>query len=177
MDVKTLCLGVLTMGEASGYDIRQYFEKGPFSHFCQAGYGSIYPALAKALDEGLVTCRTESQGGRPDKKMYTITETGEAHLKARLHQPLTPDRIRSDYLVSFLFGGMIEPEHLAKVYDDYHKAFADNAALLSSLECDGVSPGKMFVRELGITMYSSVAKHLSDNREQFLTSVHSGEKS
>ena len=40
MDVKTLCLGVLTLGDASGYEIRKQFEEGPFAHFFGASYGS-----------------------------------------------------------------------------------------------------------------------------------------
>jgi len=39
MDVKTLCLGVLNRGEASGYEIKKQCEEGPFSHFYAAGFG------------------------------------------------------------------------------------------------------------------------------------------
>ena len=45
MDTRSICLGVLSMGEATGYEIKKLFEDGPFSHFYDAGYGSIYPAL------------------------------------------------------------------------------------------------------------------------------------
>ena len=45
LDVKTLCLGLLSRGEASGYDLKKDFES-LFRHFFPAGYGSIYPALA-----------------------------------------------------------------------------------------------------------------------------------
>lgn len=177
MDVKTLCLGILTLNEASGYDIRQYFEKGPFSHFFQAGYGSIYPALSKALSEGLVTCRAESQDGRPDRKIYTITTAGRDHLKHQLHQNPMPDRIRSDYLVSFMFAALLEPQHLETIFDEYLQAFSDNAEMLASLDCEGISPGNAFVRELGVVLYSAVASHLSENRERFLASVNNGEPS
>ena len=44
MDVKTVCLGMLTDGEASGYDLKKKFESS-FGHFFAAGYGSIYTAL------------------------------------------------------------------------------------------------------------------------------------
>ena len=62
MDVKTLCLGVLCehWGKASGYEIRKLLkEEGAFSHFVDAGYGSIYPALNKLSDEGLVIYEAE----------------------------------------------------------------------------------------------------------------------
>ena len=44
MDVKTVCLGMLTDGTASGYDLKKEFES-TFAHFFAAGYGSIYPAV------------------------------------------------------------------------------------------------------------------------------------
>ena len=39
MDVKSVCLGILTHGEASGYDIKKCFESS-FGHFFMAGFGS-----------------------------------------------------------------------------------------------------------------------------------------
>ena len=43
MDVKTLCLGVLSaQGEATGYEIRKVLkEEGAFSHFVDAGYQPV----------------------------------------------------------------------------------------------------------------------------------------
>ncbi len=172
VDVKTLCLGILTMKDSSGYDIRQYFEEGPFSHFAQAGYGSIYPALGKALEEGLVTCRAESQDGRPDRKVYSITPTGRLYLTQQLHHQPGPDKFRSDYLVSFLFAAHLEPAHLRTIFDEYQRTFAANVDMLSSLDSDGISPGNAFVRELGIVLYGAVAEYMAENRERFLESVN-----
>ena len=76
MDVKTLCLGVLTEGNKSGYEIKRCFEEA-FSHFFVAGFGSIYPALAELSRAGLVTCENVEQEGRPDKKVYSLTPAGE----------------------------------------------------------------------------------------------------
>ena len=53
MNVRTLCLGVLSFGEATGYEIKKEIEEGPFSHFIEASFGSIYPALTQLLGEGL----------------------------------------------------------------------------------------------------------------------------
>src|SRR3546814_15551348 len=67
MDVKTLCLGVLSRGEASGYEIKKAFEEGPFSHIHHASFGSIYPALNALSAEGLVAVRAQAQNTRPAK--------------------------------------------------------------------------------------------------------------
>ena len=76
MNVRTLCLGVLSSGEASGYEIKKEIEEGLFNHFIDASYGSIYPALTQLAGEGLVTVRAEEQSGKPDKKVYAITTKG-----------------------------------------------------------------------------------------------------
>jgi DNA-binding PadR family transcriptional regulator len=36
MNVRTLCLGILSTGEASGYEIKKDIEEGLFSHFIDA---------------------------------------------------------------------------------------------------------------------------------------------
>jgi DNA-binding PadR family transcriptional regulator len=66
MDVKTVCLGMLNDGEASGYDLKKHFES-TFAHFFAAGYGSIYPALSSLAEAGLVNCREIAQDGKPDR--------------------------------------------------------------------------------------------------------------
>ena len=50
MDVRTLCLGVLSMGSASGYEIKKRLENG-FGHFYDASFGSIYPGQSREPDE------------------------------------------------------------------------------------------------------------------------------
>ena len=62
MDVKTVCLGILTEGPASGYDLKKEFES-TFGHFFAAGYGSIYPALSSLAEQGLVSCEEIAQDG------------------------------------------------------------------------------------------------------------------
>ena len=59
MNVRTLCLGILSLGEATGYEIKKGIEDGMFSHFIDASFGSIYPALTQLAAEGLLSVRAE----------------------------------------------------------------------------------------------------------------------
>ena len=52
MDAKTLCLGALSRGDASGYEIKKAFEEGPLSHIHEASFGAIYPALTRLDEQG-----------------------------------------------------------------------------------------------------------------------------
>ena len=61
------------------------FEEGPFSHFHDTNYGSIYPALSKLLDEEQVSCTEIPQDGKPDKKVYAITDLGLRNFRKKLN--------------------------------------------------------------------------------------------
>lgn len=114
MDVKTLCLGVLSLGEASGYEIKKFFEEG-FSHFYVAGYGSIYPALAQLTREGYVTCSAVEQEGRPAKKVYRVTPEGMALFRAELARAHPVHKVRSDFLLQMVFATFLPPERLEQI--------------------------------------------------------------
>ena len=112
MNIRTLCLGVLSFQEASGYEIKKEIEEGMFSHFIDASYGSIYPALSQLNAEGLVTVRAEEQTGRPDKKVYAITETGRAALAKGLLVIPARDKYKSEFLFEMLFKNMLPQAHI-----------------------------------------------------------------
>jgi len=114
MDVKTLCLGVLSLGEASGYEIKKFFEDG-FSHFYVAGFGSIYPALAQLTREGHVTCSDIQQEKRPAKKVYRISESGMALFRSELARTHPSHKVRSDFLLQMIFAGFMTPQRLEEV--------------------------------------------------------------
>ena len=108
MNVKSLCLAILSMRDASGYEIKKFFE-GPFSHVYEASFGSIYPSLQKLTDDGLVTCEAFSQEKRPDKKVYSLTPLGRASLFDELSFVPGPDRVRSDFLILMMFAHLPLP--------------------------------------------------------------------
>src|SRR3546814_17760754 len=98
MDAKTLCLGVLSRGAASGYEIKKAFEEGPFSPFHQASFGTRYPALNALSADGLVAGRAPAPQKRPAKKSYSPTPQGRnARLPPQMPTP-GPDALRPDPL-------------------------------------------------------------------------------
>lgn len=114
MDVKTVCLGMLTDGEASGYDLKKKFESS-FGHFFAAGYGSIYPALASLAEQGLVDCREIPQEGKPDRKVYRITNAGRDHLADALDDPAPSHKTRSEFLATICFAHLMTPQQIETV--------------------------------------------------------------
>jgi PadR family transcriptional regulator, regulatory protein AphA len=99
MNIRTLCLAILFDTEASGYEIRKLSTEGEYAYFVDASFGSIYPALARLEEEGLVTSRVQTQESRPAKKVYSITEAGRRDLLNALFEQLDPDIYRSEFLL------------------------------------------------------------------------------
>ena len=72
-------LGLLTIEPMSGYDLGQLIRIS-VGHFWRESYGQIYPNLKKLAAEGLVTAKTERQKGKPDRRIYSITNKGREQL-------------------------------------------------------------------------------------------------
>ena len=103
MNVRTICLAILTQGETTGYDIRKRSTEGDFAHFVDASFGSIYPALSKLEEDGLVTSKIEPQEGRPAKRVYAITDEGRESFISSLFEDLNCDVFRSEFMLFLRF--------------------------------------------------------------------------
>ena len=169
MDTRTLCLGVLNRGDASGYEIKKSFEQGPLAHFQEASFGSIYPALTRLSDDGLVICRAQAQNKRPDKKLYSITQAGRAALEEALHRPPSDDEVRSDFLFVLFFAHLLPAATVNRLieeriawYEDVLQRMTDNADL------DNRPAGERFVHGLGLAVYRCARDYLRDHRDTLL---------
>jgi DNA-binding PadR family transcriptional regulator len=173
MDVKTLCLGVLSMGERSGYEIKKTLEES-FHHFFRAGYGSIYPALAELERAGNVVGREVAQEGRPAKKVYAITRAGRDALGAVLAAEEPRHVVRSEFLVLMYFAHLLPSERLAQVIDLMVARFRDGlAADLDHYERthDQLTPGQRFALGYGRTVVTAALGYLEQHRAELLADV------
>lgn len=162
MDVRILCLGVLSMGDASGYEIKKRLEDG-FTHFYDASFGSIYPALSRLQKEEFVTCSFEPQSKRPDKKVYGLTVEGRLELVRQLSQDPGPDRIRCEFLVSMLFADLLPASRVADMIDDRIERHKEQLGELSE-RCEGSTPAEQFVAGYGHALYNAAVNYLEENR-------------
>jgi len=168
MDAKILCLGALTCGDASGYEIKKMFEEGPFAHFHQVSFGSIYPSLAKLCEQGKITMREEMQDGRPDKKVYSLTDKGNKSLRRAMKKSPAADKLRSEVMVMFFLEEYLEPDHLRDVLDQQLNFYRALSAKVDGLDDAGVPPERMFVRGLGRAFYRTMVDYMEENAHLLL---------
>jgi len=173
MDVKTLCLGVLSMGERSGYEIKKTLEEN-FHHFFRASYGSIYPALAELERAGHVAGEAVEQEGRPAKRVYAITRAGRCSLAVLLAAEEPRHVVRSEFLVLMYFAHLLPPDRLADVIDGMIAHFEQGlAADLDSYERNHaqLTPGQTFALGYGRTMVTAALGYLKRHRAALLHDV------
>ena len=172
MDTKTLCLGIISRGAASGYEIKKAFEEGGMNHIYHTSYGSIYPALTALTREGLVDCAEMAQEKRPDKKVYTITAAGRAALEKALSEPPADDKFRSDFLFILFFAHFVPPARIAMLIDQRIAWYEDCLADMNTPgHCRHTTAGETFVHNLGVAVYRSAADYLKANRQVLLDQI------
>lgn len=169
MDVKTLCLGVLSRGSATGYGIRKQFDEGPFAHFYDAGYGSIYPALRRLSEDGLIEAVEEpGDQQRPDRKVYAITAKGEAALLTELMRDPAPDKVRSNFAFIAFFGQRLPPARMGQLIEARLTVYRRMLSRMERCDTTGRTPGERFVLGLGMAVYRAAAEYLDTHRHELI---------
>lgn len=177
MDVKTVCLGMLSDGPASGYDLKKQFESS-FGHFFAAGYGSIYPALSALAADGLVTCEEIPQEGKPDRKVYAITDSGLTFLLTALEKPSPSHKIRSEFLATMCFAHLMSREQLETVFGNRLREIDELVAAIDQArsECGNEwPPGLQFVAGLGEAVNMTMKKFIEENGQQLVRHAFAAE--
>lgn len=78
-DLEALILATLDDGSAHGYEIAQRI-KAVSEEALAVGEGLLYPALHALEREGLVAAEWVIREGKPNRKVYQLTETGRGAL-------------------------------------------------------------------------------------------------
>lgn len=124
-------------GRTPGHRIRDRPAVRPVDRlFLVATHQQIYRTLKKLHSEGLVSFESVSQDGRPDKKLYTISESGRKVLADWAMSPTPLQPLHSDLGVKLRaaeFGDLAaiigelkahRDEHLAQL--QLYRGFADD---------------------------------------------------
>tara|TARA_R110002110_G_scaffold134814_1_gene318432 strand:+ start:3205 stop:3825 length:621 start_codon:yes stop_codon:yes gene_type:complete len=168
MDVKTLCLGILSRGEATGYEIKKQCEEGPFSYFYAAGFGSIYPALNALKNESLISVREVLQDGKPAKKVYSITADGRHAFLRALEESPAPDRLRSDFLFMMFFGQLLPARDVDRLIAQRVDMLHQRLSEMEECRNADMPGGEAFSLGYAMTVYKAAADYLDSHRHELV---------
>lgn len=166
MNIRTICLAILAHGEASGYDLKKHWENGPFFHLGGASFGSIYPALAKLEQEGLVASREETQPGKPPRRVYALTPAGSAAFLEEMSAPPQRDVFRSHFGIIALCAPFLPRETIARAIDERLKQQRAEVAALEPVLAAEQQTTTGWLVDWGITQFKSEIAFLEKNRSR-----------
>ena len=90
VSVPVTLLGLLEREPSHGYDLKRdydaYFARGK-----PLPFGQVYATLARLTRDGKVVPGEVEPGSGPDRKRYTITDTGKQEVEAWLDTPVEPE--------------------------------------------------------------------------------------
>lgn len=150
MFLKYSILGLINYSPMTGYNIDKIF-KSEANYFWHAKTSQIYKELSTLSADGLVTSHIVEQVGRPDRKVYTITEKGRRELVDWLLEDHDNKlfEIKIPLLMKVVFGGNLSPEQMIKMFEKQKKHSEDT-----------------------ITNLDAATKHISDYSEQSGDKTH-----
>lgn len=106
-------LATLGNNAYSGYDLWKQFTECT-NHYWKASQQQVYRELTKLETQGAIACEIIPQEGRPDKKLYQVTNQGKELLTAWIGEPSEPMAVREELLVKVLAASLVQPEVIIK---------------------------------------------------------------
>jgi DNA-binding PadR family transcriptional regulator len=107
-------LGLLDREPSHGYDLKRdydtYFGRGR-----PLPFGQVYATLARLARDGMAVVGEAESGAGPDRKRYTITETGKYEVEMWLGEPIAPE----PYLQTELFVKVVLSLMLGRRAEEY----------------------------------------------------------
>ncbi|KNX39607.1 PadR family transcriptional regulator [Luteipulveratus halotolerans] len=123
MALKHAVLAALLTGELSGYQLAKAFDVG-VANFWHALPQQLYAELGRLEHAGLIEGREVVQDSRPNKRLFTVTESGHAALQAYVDAGAKPSFMRDDLVVMVHAVDGVDPATVVERLDE-RKAFAE----------------------------------------------------
>lgn len=123
-----IILGLLGAHPMSGYDIKRAFDRS-LATYWNAGNSQIYTTLKALSARRLVSSEVIQQEGRPNRRVYSLTDTGRVALAAWLAEPVPMRFTKDEFLTRLFFCGQtsdaIALRHLQEHEQALHAQLAD----------------------------------------------------
>ena len=154
MALRDAILVSLSDGDMSGYDLAKHFDQ-TVGFFWRASHSQIYRELAKLKEKRLVSARDVPQRGKPNRIIYSITETGREALLTWSRQPCAPDPVKDDFLVR-LYGLEhmdVEAlrEHLLQRLEGHQERLAEFTEIANATEPSSIAAlGRLRGQQIGL---------------------------
>jgi len=136
-------LALLAEEPAHGYEIKRGLEERFGTVVAPLNAGQVYTTLQRLQRDRLVADDAVAQEGRPDKRVYRLTDAGRDALFEWLGAPSAPTRLRDDFFMKLVFAreiGLADPaELIARQRALYLGALRDLENVLADGDADATT--------------------------------------
>jgi PadR family transcriptional regulator AphA len=133
MSLRFALLGLLAVEPASGYDLKRAIDRSTYFIWNATG-PQIYNTLNKLREEGYITSKSQSQKGKPDKHIHTITGDGRAALKEFMGKPIRAAVTRDEILLRIFFGNFANKRTIERELEAYLDRIRQERAHMEATE-------------------------------------------
>jgi DNA-binding PadR family transcriptional regulator len=136
-------LALLADQPAHGYEIKRGLEERFGSVVAPLNAGQVYTTLQRLQRDELVADDAVAQSGRPDKRVYRLTDAGRQALEEWLGVPSAPTRLRDDFFMKLVLAqslGLADPAALiARQREAYLRSLGELERVLADGGADGTT--------------------------------------
>jgi DNA-binding PadR family transcriptional regulator len=126
-------LGLVSIRPGSGHELAGFSERS-IGNFFPIARSQVYSELDRLSRLGLLSVTEVPQERWPTKRVYEVTEAGEAELGRWLEDgPVPSERNRNLFLVRIFFGDRVSSERVDGLLDEYEakaRAHRDSLAAI-----------------------------------------------
>lgn len=95
-------LALLATGPAHGYELKQALEQRFGAVLPPLNAGQVYTTLSRLQRDGLVDDDAVAQNGRPNKRVYRLTDAGQAELRGWVRDSTPATRLKDDFFIKLV---------------------------------------------------------------------------
>jgi DNA-binding PadR family transcriptional regulator len=169
--MKYLFLALLSKQPTHGYDLLQTYQALFSAVLPPLNAGQIYTTLSRLERDGLVEDHSVEQEGKPDKRIYQLTEQGQQSLLDWYAKPLTGPRIKDNFYMKLISAKMSGLVDIQQLIDDQRRQYLqslhdlNNLALQADVSDD---PGKILLIQRAVLHLKADLEWLDLCEEEFV---------
>lgn len=112
MSLAHALLGLINYHPSTGYQLKDAFEHS-INFFWSATLPQIYRTLNQMETEGWLRAEIETQIGKPNRKVYHITDEGYKEFIQWLNSPMEHMELKNPALIKIFFSNKGDPDKVA----------------------------------------------------------------
>ncbi len=112
--------------------------------------------------------RSESQSGRPDKKVFSITTKGREEFIQTLSSPPAIDKFKSEFLLVAMCADLTSPEIITKAIDKRIGEMESLVNMISGLRSECDHPATQWITSYGMHVKGADLEFLRNNRDSLI---------